>query len=77
VPTEFGRHAGVRADTAPELLTQSAEHVAEAGYRGLMQGKALVVPGTLNRVVIALSRFVPRAVLMGVVARRQARRKAA
>jgi short-subunit dehydrogenase len=77
VPTEFGKRAGVSSDTAPELLTQSAEHVAELGYRGLMQGKALVVPGTLNRVAIALSRFVPRAVLMGVVARRQARRKAA
>ena len=54
VPTEFGRRAGVQADTAPELLTQSAEHVAELGYRGLMQGRALVVPGTLNRVAIAI-----------------------
>ena len=77
VPTEFGQRAGVHADTAPQLLTQSAEHVAELGYRGLMQGKALVVPGALNRAVIALSRFVPRAVLLSVVERRQARRKAA
>jgi short-subunit dehydrogenase len=77
VPTEFGRRAGVRADTAPELLTQSAEYVAELGYRGLMQGKALVVPGALNRVAIALSRLVPRALLVGAVERRQARRKAA
>lgn len=77
VPTEFGRRAGVRADTAPELLTQTAEHVAERGYRGLMEGRALVVPGTLNRVAIALSRFVPRGVLLGVIERRQARRKAA
>jgi short-subunit dehydrogenase len=77
VPTEFGRRAGVQADTAPELLTQSAEHVAELGYRGLMQGKALIVPGTLNRVAIALSRFLPRTLVTGVVERRQARRKAA
>ena len=77
VPTEFGRRAGVQADTAPELLTQSAEHVAELGYRGLMQGRALIVPGTLNRVAIALSRFLPRTLVTGVVERRQARRKAA
>jgi short-subunit dehydrogenase len=77
VPTEFGRQAGVQADTAPNFLTQSAEHVAELGYRGLMQGRALVVPGTLNRVAIALSRFVPRAVLLRLIERRQARRKAA
>lgn len=77
VPTEFGRQAGVSADTAPNLLTQSAEHVAELGYRGLMQGRALVVPGRFNRVAIALSRLVPRAVLLRVIERRQARRKAA
>jgi short-subunit dehydrogenase len=77
VPTEFGKRAGVRADTAPQLLTQTAEHVAELAYRGLMQGRALVVPGALNRAVIALSRFVPRALLMRAVERRQARRKAA
>jgi uncharacterized protein len=77
VPTEFGRQAGVQKDSAPQLLTQSAEHVAEVGYRGLMQGRALVVPGTLNRVAVALSRFMPRAVLLNVIERRQAQRKAA
>ena len=35
-------------------LTQIAERVAELGYRGLMQGKALVVPGLLNRLAVAL-----------------------
>lgn len=77
VPTEFGARAGTRGDTAPRLLTQSAEHVAELGYRGLMRGQALVVPGSLNRVAIALSRFAPRKVLLAIVERRQAERKAA
>jgi short-subunit dehydrogenase len=77
VPTEFGRHAGVAADTAPHLLTQSADRVADLGYRGLMQGRALVVPGTLNRIAIALSRFIPREILLRVIERRQAQRKAA
>ena len=77
VPTEFGARAGVQSDTAPQLLTQSADRVAALGYRGLMQGRALVVPGALNRVVIALSRFMPRAVLLNVIERRQAQRKAA
>jgi short-subunit dehydrogenase len=77
VPTEFGRRAGTRADTAPRLLTQSAEQVAELGYRGLMRGQALVVPGALNRVAIALARFMPRRVLLAAIERRQAQRKAA
>ena len=77
VPTEFGKRAGTRRDAAPALLTQSAEHVAELGYRGLMQGKALVVPGAINRIAIALIRFVPRRLVLAAVARRQAQRKAA
>ena len=77
VPTEFGKRAGVASDTAPRLLSQSAERVAELGYRGLMAGKALVVPGALNRVAVALSRFVPGSVLLNIIERRQARRKAA
>jgi short-subunit dehydrogenase len=77
VPTEFGRHAGIREDTAPQWLTQSAERVAAAGYRGLMRGKPLVVPGALNRAAIALVRFVPAAVLLTVIERRQSQRKAA
>jgi len=77
VPTEFGKRAGTRSDAVPALLTQSAEHVAELGYRGLMQGKALVVPGALNRAAIALIRFVPRRLVLAAVERRQAHRKAA
>jgi short-subunit dehydrogenase len=77
VPTEFGQRAGVRADTAPQLLTQSAERVAEAGYRALMRGRTLAVPGALNRVAIALSRFAPTALLLSVIERRQAQRKPA
>jgi short-subunit dehydrogenase len=75
VPTEFGKRAGPRFDTAPELLTQPADRVAEAGYRALMQGKALVVPGPLNRLAIALLRFVPRALVLTIVERRLKQRK--
>jgi short-subunit dehydrogenase len=77
VPTEFGARAGTRSDTAPALLTQSAARVAELGYRGLMRGQALVVPGMLNRAAITFSRLVPRSVLLAIIERRQAQRKAA
>jgi short-subunit dehydrogenase len=77
VPTEFGKRAGTRTDTAPAVLTQSAERVAQRGYRGLMAGTALVVPGTTNRIAISLVRFMPRALVTAVVERRQAQRKAA
>lgn len=76
VPTEFGKRAGVREDTAPQWLTQPVGGVAELGYRGLMRGKPLVVPGALNRAAIALVRFVPAAVLLAAIERRQSQRKA-
>ena len=74
VPTEFGERAGSKQIDTPSLLTQSAEYVAELGYRGLMEGKRLVVPGRLNRAVVELVSFVPRGLLLKVMARRQSRR---
>ena len=41
-----------------------AARVAEAGYRGLMRGKRLVVPGFGNKVVTLLPRVVPRGLLL-------------
>jgi len=45
VPTEFQARAGVRNERYPSLVKQTAEQVAQAGYRGLMAGRRLVVPG--------------------------------
>jgi short-subunit dehydrogenase len=46
VPTEFADRAGLsKSAMGPSFLMQSAEQVAEAGYRGLMDGRRTVVPG--------------------------------
>ena len=74
VPTEFGERAGSKSINTPSLLTQKAEYVAELGYRGLMHGKRLVVPGRLNRAVVELVSLVPRGLLLKVMERRQSRR---
>jgi hypothetical protein len=67
VPTEFNARAGAADDSYPPLLTLSAERVARDGYRGLKEGRRLVVPGFANKVVTALARMVPRAVLLAAV----------
>lgn len=78
VPTEFARRAGISdAGMAPGILTVSAERVAEAGYRGLMEGRRTVVPGLINKAVVAAIRFVPRRVLLALVDTRQRRRRPA
>ncbi len=77
VPTEFAARAGVKGDIAPGRLTQSAETVAAAGYRGLMSGKRTVVPGLANKIVTLAIRIVPRRVLLRAVDRRQSQRRSA
>ena len=76
VPTEFGERAGVKGSMAPAFMTQAARAVAEEGYRGLMAGRRVVVPGTANKLMAWLIRLIPRRLLLAAIDRRQARRSA-
>src|SRR6266849_1990371 len=64
VPTEFQARAGIAGETFPPLLMRSAERVAREGYRGLEEGRRVVVPGFANKVVTVLARIVPRKILL-------------
>jgi short-subunit dehydrogenase len=75
VPTEFQARAGLSDDEKKGLLTVSADRVAEEGYRGLMAGRRVVVPGFLNKVVTFLPRLMPRAWVVEAVYARQRRRR--
>ncbi len=48
-----------------------AETVAEAGYRGLMRGRSIVIPGARNRTLAFLTRFTPRRMAKWMVWRMQ------
>jgi short-subunit dehydrogenase len=74
VPTEFAARAGVRSNMGPDFLTQSAQAVAEAGYRGLMRGERVVVPGLANRVAVLGIRAAPRGMLLRAIGSHQGRR---
>jgi short-subunit dehydrogenase len=77
VPTEFAERAGVSGGLAPGLLTQTAQQVAAAGYRGLMRGQRTVVPGLANKLITVLIRVLPRRLLLRLVDSRQSRRRSA
>jgi len=77
VPTEFAERAGLTRGMVPGILTQSADYVAEAGFRGLMDGHRTIVPGVINKLVTLLIRIIPRRVVLWVVDRRQTRRRSA
>jgi short-subunit dehydrogenase len=64
VPTEFQARAGMSGDAFSPLLTRSAARVAADGYRGLKEGRRVVVPGFANKVVTTLVRFVPHSILL-------------
>jgi uncharacterized protein len=71
VPTEFQARAGMSGDALPPLLTRSAEQVAKDAYRGLMQGRRVVVPGAANRVAATAIRLTPHRILLDLIARQQ------
>ncbi|RLD14655.1 short-chain dehydrogenase [candidate division KSB1 bacterium] len=61
--TEFAKRAKLdnsRMFNGHLMPVKDAHTVAMAGYRGLMKGKAIVVPGILNKLTIQVLRFTPR-----------------
>jgi short-subunit dehydrogenase len=74
VATEFQARAGVPEASVAWPLAVPAERVAEAGYRGLMRGQRVVVPGLANRLVTRLAPRAPRGLLLKLVEGRQRRR---
>jgi short-subunit dehydrogenase len=77
VPTEFAERAGLAGGLKRGLLTTNAKDVAEAGYRGLMAGRRLVVPGLGNKLAALIIPRVPRRWLLRAVASRQSARRSA
>jgi len=55
------------------LRLASADAVAAAGYRGLLAGRRLVVPGLLNKIGVTAVKLAPRALAPRLIARFQRR----
>jgi len=51
------------------LACMTPARVARAALDGVARGKAIIIPGRFNRVLAALSRFVPRALAMRAIRR--------
>ncbi len=41
-------------------MMMSAGNVAKKGYQGLMRGQTVVIPGTINKILVFIIRFLPR-----------------
>ena len=59
--TGFQKRAGVEdVKLVRGRGTMTASEVAEIGYRALMKGKRVVVPGFRNKLMMFMTRFTPR-----------------
>jgi hypothetical protein len=77
VATEFQVRAGIAESRPNRLVDVPAAQVAAEGYRGLMRGKRVVVPGLVPRLLFALApRIVPRNFLLTQLEARQLKRRA-
>jgi short-subunit dehydrogenase len=67
-PTEFQKRANVgRVRGLRMMMRVSPDVVVRAGYRGMLKGKAVVIPGALNNIHVSLLRFFPRRMVTAVV----------
>jgi len=69
--TEFHERAGFQR-SARWLPMMSAHDVAQIGYRGLMNGKRIVIPGWRNKITAAFSRRLPATFTAKIVRRMNA-----
>lgn len=72
-PTLTGFQARAGARRAPAILAglvpaMSAAAVARVGYRALLAGRRIVIPGLVNRLLVASLRLTPRRVATAVIA---------
>jgi short-subunit dehydrogenase len=75
-PTESGFQAKAQMQNS-KLVQRSimdAKTVAVAGYRGLMQGRTVVIPGLQNRLMAMAVRFTPRKLVTKIVRHVQSER---
>jgi short-subunit dehydrogenase len=76
-PTETGfvAAAGMSESKLFDRGAMTAREVAEIGYRGLLAGKTIVIPGTRNALVAHTVGFMPRKLVTKVVRGIQERRE--
>jgi short-subunit dehydrogenase len=73
--SEFHDIAGVRGlvSKLPRYMWMDAETVARTGYRALMAGQAVCVPGKVNQTIASVTRLVPESLALGIMKRQSKR----
>jgi short-subunit dehydrogenase len=64
--TEFGEVAGLAPSATFDRIAMNARDVVKIGLKGLEANHAVVIPGWMNKVTAASTRFAPRSVVRKV-----------
>lgn len=66
--TEFAAVAGLGKSLMHRMLPPAtSEEVAKAGYRAMLNGKAIEIPGIVNKLSALAPRFTPRSMLRNMI----------
>jgi short-subunit dehydrogenase len=65
--TEFGKKANLGQSKLFQGNIMNAQEVATIGYRGMMAGKTVIVPGVKNQILAKSVRFLPRRIVTDIV----------
>ncbi len=72
--TEFQARANMKESKLFTGSIMDADTVAEIGYKGLMQGKRVVIPGFNNKFMAFLSKVSPNSIVMQIIYNMQKKR---
>lgn len=67
VSTKFQEKAKIKKKNGADKLLMDAKTVAEIGVNGLQKGKAIIIPGVINKVLVTVNKFMPRSLSRKVV----------
>jgi uncharacterized protein len=73
--TQFAQRANMEESKLFKLGAMSSMGVARAGYKGMMAGKTLVIPGMMNKTLAFSVRFSPRKLVTAISRSLQERAK--
>lgn len=72
--TEFHKRANMEDSGLMKLSFMESDEVARIGYEGLMKGRTVIIPGTLNKIGTAAAKLSPLVFAASVVKRLQGKR---
>ena len=76
VETEFEKSSELtKSKLFSTLKPVTAKEVAEAGYKGLMKNRAVIIPGFLNRIAVTAGTLIPTGIKVNIARKIQEKKK--